>query len=86
MRRLEITLGISRYFPSHGRVYQYSRSSQEFAPIVRAIAALPKEIKQYALFAGPRLDKVTAHGSVALVGDASHRELFLDIRFCSFTC
>lgn len=31
-------------------------------------------MKKYALFAGPRLDSVIAHGSVALVGDASHRK------------
>ncbi len=31
-----------------------------------------QDLKQYALFSGPRLDKIVAHGSVALVGDASH--------------
>ncbi|RDW74951.1 hypothetical protein BP6252_06093 [Coleophoma cylindrospora] len=45
---------------------------KDFCPVVKAVAALPKEMKQFALFAGPRLDTVIAHGSVALVGDASH--------------
>jgi salicylate hydroxylase len=47
---------------------------QDFSPVAKAIVALPKEIKQYALFAGPRLDSVISHGSMALVGDTSHRE------------
>lgn len=50
---------------------------QDFAPVARAVVALPKEIKQYALFAGPRLDSVIAYSSVALVGDASHRNISL---------
>ncbi|RDL35181.1 Uncharacterized protein BP5553_07112 [Venustampulla echinocandica] len=50
-----------------------SLKEKDFAPVVKSIVALPKEIKQYALFAGPRLDNIIAHGSVVLVGDASHR-------------
>jgi hypothetical protein len=48
-------------------------TGKDFSPVTKAILALPKEMKQYALFAGPRLDSVIAHGSIALVGDASHR-------------
>ncbi|KAF8854899.1 hypothetical protein BDZ45DRAFT_706354 [Acephala macrosclerotiorum] len=49
------------------------RHFEDFAPVAKAVLKLPKELKQYALFAGPRLGSVIAHGSVALVGDASHR-------------
>jgi hypothetical protein len=47
---------------------------QDFCPVAKAILALPKSINQYPLFAGPRLDTVIARGSIALVGDASHRK------------
>ncbi|KAK4543550.1 hypothetical protein LTR36_005445 [Oleoguttula mirabilis] len=49
-----------------------ARHFEEFSPVVRAVCALPNALKQYALFAGPRLKSVIAHGSVALIGDASH--------------
>ncbi|KKA16548.1 Salicylate hydroxylase [Rasamsonia emersonii CBS 393.64] len=47
-------------------------AEKEFAPLVKEIVTFSKDIKQYALFAGPRLHQITAFGSVALVGDASH--------------
>ncbi|TVY20503.1 Salicylate hydroxylase [Lachnellula arida] len=53
-------------------VEENARHFRDFSPIVRAVVAAPKEIKKYALFAGPRLESVIAHGSIALVGDASH--------------
>jgi salicylate hydroxylase len=34
---------------------------------------LPDSVQQYALFAGPKLTTVVSDGSLALVGDASHR-------------
>lgn len=36
-----------------------------------------KEVKKFALFAGPRLLKVISGDGIALVGDASHRQLSL---------
>ncbi|EHY59865.1 hypothetical protein HRR90_008747 [Exophiala dermatitidis] len=45
---------------------------EDFAQIVKDIITLTPEVRQYALFAGPRLNTVVAQGSVALVGDASH--------------
>ncbi|KAL1989247.1 hypothetical protein VTN96DRAFT_9 [Rasamsonia emersonii] len=53
-------------------VEQHARHFTEFAPLVKEIVTFSKDIKQYALFAGPRLHQITAFGSVALVGDASH--------------
>ncbi|TVY51379.1 Salicylate hydroxylase [Lachnellula cervina] len=54
-------------------VEENAKHFKDFSPIVRAVVATPKEVKKYALFAGPRLDNVIARGSIALVGDASHR-------------
>lgn len=36
-----------------------------------------KEVKRFALFAGPRLSTVISRGSIALIGDASHREFIV---------
>lgn len=33
-----------------------------------------KDVQKFALFAGPRLESVVSRGSIALVGDASHRK------------
>ncbi len=52
--------------------------------MVKDILALAKDVKQYALFAGPRLESIIAHGSVALVGDASHRESCLSQLYISY--
>ncbi|KAN0102110.1 FAD/NAD(P)-binding domain containing protein [Hyaloscypha variabilis] len=51
---------------------QMTDNFKDFSPLVKDILALAKDVKQYALFAGPRLESIVAHGSVALVGDASH--------------
>ncbi|PMD42169.1 FAD/NAD(P)-binding domain-containing protein [Hyaloscypha variabilis F] len=51
---------------------QMADNFKDFSPLVKDILALAKDVKQYALFAGPRLESIVAHGSVALVGDASH--------------
>ncbi|CAI7674845.1 unnamed protein product [Penicillium discolor] len=45
---------------------------KEFAPIVQAVLDEVKEVKRFALFAGPRLSTVISRGSIALIGDASH--------------
>jgi hypothetical protein len=50
---------------------------QEFAPIIDEILSKVKEVKKFPLFAGPRLSRVISHGSIALIGDASHREYSL---------
>jgi salicylate hydroxylase len=44
----------------------------DFCPPIQALLDLAPNMQKYALFAGPRLKTVTAHGSVALIGDASH--------------
>ncbi|RPD77167.1 putative monooxygenase [Lentinus tigrinus ALCF2SS1-7] len=46
----------------------------EFHPVVRAIieAVPPETLGQYATFSGPQLESIVRHGSVALLGDASH--------------
>ncbi|KAH8699121.1 salicylate hydroxylase [Talaromyces proteolyticus] len=53
-------------------VEQHTQHFQDFSPIVRQVAEFSKDIKQYAMFAGPKLKEITALGSVVLVGDASH--------------
>ncbi len=54
--------------------------TKEYHPVARAIvdAIPPETIKQFAFFGGPQLETVIKHGSVALLGDASHRTIFLD--------
>ncbi|RDX44098.1 salicylate hydroxylase [Lentinus brumalis] len=50
------------------------RHFTEYHPVARAIvdAIPPETIKQFAFFGGPQLETVIKHGSVALLGDASH--------------
>ncbi|PIG88741.1 hypothetical protein AARAC_000507 [Aspergillus arachidicola] len=43
-----------------------------FAPIIQEVLSKVGEVKKFPLFAGPRLSKVISHGSIALIGDASH--------------
>ncbi|KAJ1712318.1 hypothetical protein CA14_007629 [Aspergillus flavus] len=45
---------------------------KEFAPIIQEVLSKIGEVKKFPLFAGPRLSKVISHGSIALIGDASH--------------
>ena len=47
--------------------------------MVRAIvdAVPPDTLGQYATFSGPQLESIVRYGSVALLGDASHRECTL---------
>ncbi|KAF7594634.1 hypothetical protein BBP40_008724 [Aspergillus hancockii] len=45
---------------------------KEFATIIDEILGKVKEVKKFPLFAGPRLLRVISHGSIALIGDASH--------------
>ncbi|KAE8155323.1 FAD/NAD(P)-binding domain-containing protein [Aspergillus avenaceus] len=45
---------------------------KEFAPIIKEVLSKVKEVKKFPLFAGPRLSRVISHGSIALIGDASH--------------
>ncbi len=49
---------------------------QEFHPVVRAIidAVPPQTLGQFATFSGPQLESIVRYGSIALLGDASHRE------------
>ncbi|GAB1200988.1 hypothetical protein APSETT444_010372 [Aspergillus pseudonomiae] len=45
----------------------------DFGPIIQDVLSKVGEVKKFPLFAGPRLSKVVSHGSIALIGDASHR-------------
>ncbi|KAE8372491.1 FAD/NAD(P)-binding domain-containing protein [Aspergillus bertholletiae] len=45
---------------------------KDFAPIIQEVLSKIGEVKKFPLFAGPRLSKVISHGSIALIGDASH--------------
>ncbi|KAE8420689.1 monooxygenase [Aspergillus pseudocaelatus] len=45
---------------------------EDFAPIIQDVLSKVGEVKKFPLFAGPRLSKVISHGSIALIGDASH--------------
>ncbi|KGO41575.1 Major facilitator superfamily domain, general substrate transporter [Penicillium expansum] len=51
---------------------EFRKPYREFAPIVQAVLDEVKEVKRFALFAGPRLSTVISRGSIALIGDASH--------------
>ncbi|PWY82077.1 FAD/NAD(P)-binding domain-containing protein [Aspergillus heteromorphus CBS 117.55] len=45
---------------------------KDFSPMLQSVLGKIKEVKKFALFAGPRLSRVVSHGSIALIGDASH--------------
>ncbi len=78
-RPFGIMPNISKYVLRLNKQPLLTTVGKAFSPVVKAVVALPKDIKQYALFAGPRLNTVIASGSIALVGDASHRELLIRI-------
>lgn len=46
----------------------------EYSPIVRQIIEAPDSWLSFALFGGPRVERVVHDGTIALIGDASHRE------------
>ncbi|KAJ5209837.1 hypothetical protein N7449_004216 [Penicillium cf. viridicatum] len=45
---------------------------EELRKPYKAVLYEVKEVKRFALFAGPRLSTVISRGSIALIGDASH--------------
>ncbi len=47
---------------------------QNYCPLLRKVIAAPDSWLEFAMFGGPRLDSVTHHGHIVLIGDASHRE------------
>jgi salicylate hydroxylase len=53
-------------------VSEFVAKYSEFCPPVKQILHLVTGVQQYDFFAGLRLKRVVARGSVALVGDASH--------------
>ncbi|KAF7560557.1 hypothetical protein G7046_g3602 [Stylonectria norvegica] len=62
---------------SWGRPFDFSSLLPEyasFAPAVRQVLQVAAEgtTQEFALFSGPRLERVVSHGAVALIGDASH--------------
>ncbi|OJJ33436.1 hypothetical protein ASPWEDRAFT_115369 [Aspergillus wentii DTO 134E9] len=54
------------------RVDEFSWRYKDFSPMLKSVLDNITEVKKFALFSGPRLEKVVSHASIALVGDASH--------------
>ncbi|PWY81758.1 monooxygenase [Aspergillus sclerotioniger CBS 115572] len=54
-------------------VAEFSWRYKDFSPMLQSVLDNIKVVKKFALFSGPRLSKVISHGSIALIGDASHR-------------
>ncbi|KAK2002287.1 WD40 repeat-like protein [Colletotrichum falcatum] len=54
----------------HSLLPEYDDSCQPVRRLLRLAAE--GETQEFALFSGPRLERVTSHGSIAFVGDASH--------------
>ncbi|GAT24923.1 monoxygenase [Aspergillus luchuensis] len=54
-------------------VDEFSWRYKDFSPALQSVLDKIKVVKKFALFSGPRLSSVISHGSIALVGDASHR-------------
>jgi hypothetical protein len=50
---------------------------KDYAPIIRQIIEAPDSWLSFALFGGPRVERVVHNGSIALIGDASHRRSLL---------
>ncbi|GLB23167.1 hypothetical protein AtubIFM61612_003754 [Aspergillus tubingensis] len=53
-------------------VDEFSWRYKDFSPALQTVLDKIKVVKKFALFSGPRLSTVISHGSIALVGDASH--------------
>ncbi|RAK96507.1 FAD-dependent oxidoreductase, partial [Aspergillus ibericus CBS 121593] len=54
-------------------VEEFSWRYKDFSPMLQSVLEKIKEVKKFALFSGPRLSRIISHGSIALIGDASHR-------------
>lgn len=54
----------------HSLLPQYNDFCQPIRRVLRLAAE--GETQEFALFSGPRLDRVTSHGNIAFIGDASH--------------
>ncbi|KAL4791726.1 monooxygenase [Aspergillus venezuelensis] len=52
---------------------EFRRPWKDFGPMVQEILSHAMDVQRFALFAGARLKKIVANGSIALIGDASHR-------------
>lgn len=53
-------------------VQHFVESFNEFCPPVKELLKKVTKIQRFDFFAGPRLESVINHGSVVLIGDASH--------------
>ncbi|KAI2825435.1 hypothetical protein CBS147343_8980 [Aspergillus niger] len=53
-------------------VEEFSWRYKDFSPALQSVLNKIKVVKKFALFSGPRLSSVVSHGSIALIGDASH--------------
>ncbi|RAH73788.1 FAD/NAD(P)-binding domain-containing protein [Aspergillus aculeatinus CBS 121060] len=53
-------------------VEDFGERFKNFSPMLQRAIAKIRVVKKHALFNGPRLPRVVSHGSIALVGDASH--------------
>lgn len=47
---------------------------KDYAPVIRQIIESPDSWLSFAIFGGPRVERVVHGGSIALIGDASHRK------------
>ncbi|GKZ37426.1 hypothetical protein AbraIFM66950_008976 [Aspergillus brasiliensis] len=53
-------------------VEEFSWRYKDFSPALQSVLEKIKVVKKFALFSGPRLSSVISHGTIALIGDASH--------------
>jgi salicylate hydroxylase len=53
---------------------------KDYSPVIRQIIEAPDSWLSFALFGGPRVKRVVHNGSIALVGDASHRKEIVLVR------
>lgn len=47
---------------------------KDYSPVIRQIIEVPDSWLSFAIFGGPRVERVVHDGSIALIGDASHRK------------
>ncbi|KAL6230785.1 hypothetical protein BDW75DRAFT_234150 [Aspergillus navahoensis] len=52
---------------------EFMRPWKDFGPLVQEILSHATDIQRFPLYAGTRLESIVSKGSIALIGDASHR-------------
>lgn len=53
---------------------------KDYSPVIRQIIEVPDSWLSFAIFGGPRVERVVHDGSIALIGDASHREQIIVLK------